>query len=260
MNQTVKSANGTPKIAAGDSTIRWEPSLRWVRVEFNGQFVADSKRPILVWPKGHMITYYFPIKDVRMDWLEPVREGGDGKVYYDVKVGDRTAEAAAWSYPDPAPDQEPLRGFITFKWNKMDHWYEEEEEVFVHPRDPYHRVDSVASSRHIKVVVEGVTVAETRRPYLLFETKLPVRYYIPQEDINMALLEPSRAVTSCPYKGDASYWSIKIGDQLYRNYVWAYLDPIPESLKIKGLLSFFNEKVEIYVDGELEEQPETVWS
>ena len=142
----------------------------------------------------------------------------------------------------------------------MDHWYEEEEEIFVHPRDPHHRVDTVPSSRHIRVEIDGVTVAETRRPYLLFETGLPVRYYIPQEDIRMELLEPSRAHTFCPYKGEASYWSIKIGDQLYRNYVWGYMDPLEESPKIKGLPSFFNEKMQIYVDGDLEERPETPWS
>lgn len=260
MGQTVKSANGTPKIADTSATIRWEPSQRWVRVQFNGQFVANSKRANLVWPEGYLLTYYFPVEDVRLDWLAPAREGSDGKVYYDVRVEEQVAEAAAWSYPDPAPELEPLRGYITFKWNKMDHWFEEEEEVFVHPRDPYHRVDTVPSSRHIKVVVDGVTIAETNRPYLLFETGLPIRYYIPQEDVRMDLLEPTRAMTSCPYKGDASYWSIKIDDKVYRNYVWGYMDPIPESPKISGLLSFFNEKVDIYVDGELEERPETVWS
>jgi uncharacterized protein (DUF427 family) len=76
----------------------------------------------------------------------------------------------------------------------------------------------------------------------------------------MELLEPSRASTNCPYKGEASYWSIKIGDELYRNHVWGYLNPVDESPKIKGLLSFFNEKMEIYVDGELEQRPDTPWS
>ena len=99
-----------------------------------------------------------------------------------------------------------------------------------------------------------------RRPVLLFETGLPIRYYIPQEDIRMDLLSASRAVTHCPYKGAASYWSIKIGDEVRRNVVWGYLDPIEEIPKIKGLLSFFNEKLDIYVDGALETRPETFWS
>ena len=260
MNQKITTANGTPKIAVDKPAVRWEPSPRWVRVQFNGQYVADSTKTILVWPQGHMITYYFPLEDVKMDWLEPGRVGNDGKQYYDVRVGDRVAEAAAWSYPEAVPGQEALEGYITFKWNKMDHWYEEDEEVFVHPRDPYHRVDTVASSRHIKVVIDGVTVADTKRPYLLFETGMPVRYYIRQEDVRMEFLEPARGSTVCPYKGTASYWSIKIDDKVYRNYVWGYMDPFPESPKIEGLLSFFNEKMEIYVDGELEKRPETLWS
>jgi uncharacterized protein (DUF427 family) len=259
MKEAIKSVNGTPEVSLAPS-VRVEPSQRWVRVKFNDEFVADSKRAIYVWADGHMVTYYIPLEDVRTDLLQPSRQGSDGKQYYDLTVGDRTAPAVAWDYPNPSADQEPLRGYITLKWNKMDHWYEEEEEIFVHPRDPHHRVDTIPSSRHIRVEIDGVTVADTWRPYLLFETSMPVRYYIPQEDIRMELLEPSRANTLCPYKGAASYWSIKIGEQLYRNYVWGYLDPLEESPKIKGLLSFFNEKMQIYVDGELEQRPETLWS
>ena len=260
MMQAVKSANGTPKVSTAAPSVRVEPSQRWVRVEFNEEIVADSKAPILVWSGGHMVTYYFPEEDVRQELLTASRRGGDGKQYFDLQVGDRTAESAAWSYPDLESDQAALLGYITFKWNKMDHWYEEEEEIFVHPRDPYHRVDAIPSSRHIRVEVDGVTVADTKRPVLLFETGLPVRYYIPQEDIRMDLLEPSRAVTHCPYKGAASYWSVRIGDEVRRNIVWGYLDPIEEIPKIRGLLSFFNEKLDIYIDGELEKRPETLWS
>jgi uncharacterized protein (DUF427 family) len=277
MKQAVKSANGTPKISMASPSVRVEPSQRWVRVEFNEQIVADSKEPILVWSSGHMVTYYFPEEDVRQELLTPSRRGGDGKQYFDLQVGDRTVEAAAWSYPEPAPqsaaprsaeaapqsaesEQPALIGYVTFKWNKMDHWYEEEEEIFVHPRDPHHRVDAIPSSRHIRVEVDGVIVADTKRPVLLFETGMPVRYYIPQEDIRMDLLSPTRAVTHCPYKGASSYWSIKIGDQVRRNVVWGYLDPVEEIPKIKGLLSFFNEKLDICIDGELEKRPETLWS
>jgi uncharacterized protein (DUF427 family) len=142
----------------------------------------------------------------------------------------------------------------------MDGWYEEEEEIFVHPRDPYKRIDAVPSSRHVRIVINGETVADTRRPVLLFETGLPTRYYIPSEDIRMELFEPAVGTTSCPYKGVASYWSAKIGDKVFRNIVWSYLDPIPECPKIRGLLSFFNEKVDIYVDGELQPRPKTPWS
>jgi uncharacterized protein (DUF427 family) len=260
MAKTSIYENGTPKISIGEPRLKHELSPRWVRVEFNDEFVADSKDVLLVWDRGHSPVYYFPLEDVRPDFLEPGRESSYGRQYFDVVVGGQVAEAAAWSYPEPAAARDFLEGYITFKWNKMDHWYEEEEEVFVHARDPYHRVDSVPSSRHIRVEVNGVTVADSRRPVLLFETNLPTRYYLPQEDVRMDLLETSRASTLCPYKGAASYWSVKIEDKTYRNIVWGYLDPIPESPKITGLLSFFNEQVDIYVDGELENRPQTDWS
>jgi uncharacterized protein (DUF427 family) len=136
----------------------------------------------------------------------------------------------------------------------------DDEEVFVHARDPYKRVDILNSTRHVRVVIGGQTVAETRRPALLFETSLPTRYYIPPEDVRMDLLEPSNAETRCPYKGKASYWSYPGGDRVERNIVWTYEEPIPDAAKIKGRLSFFNERVDIYVDGELQPRPRTPWS
>lgn len=258
MNEEAKAGNGTPEVSVGQPPIRVEPSRRWVRAEFNGQVVANSNRPLLVWPGGHLVAYYFPLADVVSQALTPNRQSNDGKQYYDLTVGDRTAAAAAWGYRDGV--QPDLGGYVTFKWNKMDHWYEEEEEIFAHPRDPYHRVDAVPSSRHVEVMVDGVKVADTRRPVLVFETSLPVRYYIPQDDIRMELLEATRAITYCPYKGAASYWSVTVGEQTRRNLVWGYLEPLPEIPKIRGLLSFFNEKVDIIVDGELEQRPETEWS
>ncbi len=142
----------------------------------------------------------------------------------------------------------------------MDAWYEEEEEVFVHARDPYKRVDVLPSSRHLRVEIAGETVAETRRPYLLFETSLPTRYYIPQEDARLDLLEPSDLKTPCPYKGIASYWSVKIGDYVAENVVWSYRETISECPKIKDLLCFFNERADIYLDNELQARPQTPWS
>ena len=142
----------------------------------------------------------------------------------------------------------------------MEHWFEEDEEVFVHPRDPYSRVDTLPSTRHIRVEVDGVTVADSKRPYLLFETGLPTRYYIPPEDVKMDLLQPTDSHTRCPYKGVASYWSVQVGDNIYKDIVWSYPDPIPESPKLEGLLSFYNEKVDIFVDGVKEVRPQTHWS
>ena len=137
----------------------------------------------------------------------------------------------------------------------MDQWFEEDEEIFVHPRDPHTRVDALRSSRHVRVVMAGETVAETTRPVLLFETGLPTRYYIPPEDVRLDLLEPSGAGTRCPYKGVASYHSVRVGGELVADVVWHYPFPIPECPKIEGLLAFYNERVDLYVDGELQERP-----
>ena len=149
---------------------------------------------------------------------------------------------------------------VSFDWNAMDSWYEEEEEVFVHARDPHKRVDVLLSSRHVRVEVNGETVAETRRPHLLFETSLPTRYYIPAEDVRMELLEPSHLHTRCPYKGTAGYWHVNAGGQRVRNLVWSYRETIPENPRIRDLLCFFNEQVDLYVDGELQQRPITPWS
>jgi uncharacterized protein (DUF427 family) len=197
-----------------------------------------------------------------MDALAPSTDAApDGEVAWKtVRVGDRVVENAAWIVLDPPPGLAPLRDYVSFAWGQMDAWYEEEEVVFVHARDPRKRVDVLASSRHVRVVIAGETVAETRRPHLLFETSLPTRYYIPREDVRMDLLEPTKLKTRCPYKGIASYWSARIGDHIAKNIVWSYPEPIPECHKIKGLLCFFDERVDLYVDGELQPRPQTPWS
>jgi uncharacterized protein (DUF427 family) len=142
----------------------------------------------------------------------------------------------------------------------MDHWFEEDEEILAHPRDPYHRVDILRSSRHIRVELDGIILAETKNPTILFETSLPLRFYIPMEDVQMKVLEKTSSKTICPYKGAASYWSVSVAGKIYRNLVWTYQEPFLESKKIEGLLCFFNEKVDLFVDGELQERPKTLWS
>jgi uncharacterized protein (DUF427 family) len=117
------------------------------------------------------------------------------------------------------------------------------------------------SKRHVRIVIDGETVSETRRPRLLFETNHPVRYYIPQEDVRMDLLVPSATKSRCPYKGAACYWSVKIADQLFEDLAWVYMDPIPECPKIKGLVCFFHERgAEVHVDGEKIPVPKTKWA
>jgi uncharacterized protein (DUF427 family) len=227
--------------------------------------IVDSKRVKLLFETGHLPVYYFPVDDVRMDLLEPTDRSthcpykGQAS-YWTVRAGGRMAENAVWGYQDPLPERTDIKGYVAFYWNKMDAWYEEDDEVFVHARDPYHRVDVLNSSRHVQVVIDGETVADTQRPRLLFETGLPTRYYIPKLDVRLDLLEPTDTTTRCPYKGVASYWSVRVGDQVVKDIVWGYPAPIPECSKIENLLCFFNEKVDIYVDGELMQRPRSPWS
>ena len=243
----------------------WEPTARHIRAELNGEIVANSKNAMLLRESGYEIYYFFPIADVRMDLLKTSDFSKESHVkgstkHWDVKVGDRIAEHAAFTYVDVVDDRPDFSGYIAFEWKAMDHWYEEAEEIIVHPRDPYHRVDTIKSDRHIKVVIDGEVIAETRQPYLLFETHLPTRYYIPVEDVNFDYLEPTQLHTSCPYKGEASYWNVTVNGTIHENVVWGYLDPLPEIPKIKDTVSFYNEKVDIYVDGELEARPRTVFA
>lgn len=235
---------------------------RRVRVIFNGETIADSDRVLLLRESNIELHYFFPREAVRTDLLIATdfskHSGYKGDTqHWTVQVGERAAENAAWTYPQTPEDRPDVSDYITFDWQAMDHWYEEEEEVFGHPRDPFHRVDTLKSSRHIRVELDGVTIAETTQPYLLFETGLVTRYYIPQEDVRMDLLTPTDTHTLCPYKGTASYWSIQTNGSTHKDLVWSYLDPLPEIPKIKGLLAFYNEKLAIYVDGVLEEKLRT---
>jgi len=238
--------------------VRVEPGAKRVRTYLGGELVADTCRPLLVWEIPYYPTYYLPAADVRTELLVPdgeVRHSasrGDGRLFT-VKAGSRQVPAAALRYPD-SPIEE-LRDAIRFEWAAMDAWFEEDEEVFVHPRDPHTRVDVLPSSRHVRVAVDGVTVAESSSPHLLFETGLPVRYYLPKPHVRMDLLVPSDTVTRCPYKGQARYWSVRVGDTVHPDLAWSYPTPLPESTRVAGLVAFYNEKLDIWVDGVLQDRP-----
>ena len=242
-----------------------EPSPRRVRVRFADTTIADSQGVLLMMEGRQIAVYYFPREDVRTDLLEPSgrtkEDPNKGQAsLFDIRVGDDMAHESAWAYLQPLPDGQDITDYVAFVWGKMDAWFEEDEEVFVHPRHPYHRIDVLHSSRHVRVEVEGETIAETRQPRLLFETGLPTRYYIPKVDVRMDKLVRSVTHTGCPYKGTASYWSVKVGERVLPDLVWAYPNPHPESYKIENLLAFFNEKVDTYVDGVLQPRPQTRWS
>jgi uncharacterized protein (DUF427 family) len=241
-------------------------SPRHVRVFFGGETIADSKRAKLVRESEVLPAYYFPKQDVRSDLFIPSAFKTQCPVkgeasYWSIRVGGQSAESAAWSYLSPTPAASALKDHFAFDWPKMDKWMEEDEPLYKHARDPFKRVDALPSKRHVRVVIAGQTVAETHRPHLVFETNHPVRYYIPQDDVRMDLLVPSATTSRCPYKGAASYWSVKIGNEQFNDLVWGYMDPIPEIPKIKGLVCFWHERgCDIYVDGELLPRPQTKWA
>ena len=246
--------------------ITFEPSPRRVRVKFNKEWIADSTDARLLFETRHLPVYYFPRRDVRMDLLRPTNHHtfcpykGEAS-YWTIAAGGRSAENAVWGYPDPFEEVSEISDFLAFYWDRVDHWYEEDEEIFVHARDPYKRVDVCQSSRRVEVMLGGEKVADTRRARFLFETRLPTRYYIPPEDVRMDLLLPSDKSTACPYKGRARYYSVRLGGTLHEDIVWSYPEPIVECPKIKGLLAFFNEKVdEIRVDGVAVPRALTPWS
>jgi uncharacterized protein (DUF427 family) len=247
----------------GRDRVRIENGPKRVRTFLGGELLADTKHPKLVWEVPYFPSYYFPAADVRMDALIPnghTRHSpsrGDA-VNFTVKAGDREVEDAAWHYPD-SPVEE-LRGLIRFDWDAMDGWFEEDEEVYVHPHDPYKRIDVLHSSRHVEVEVNGVKVAETHSPTLLFETGLPTRYYVPKVDVRMDLLVPTDTTSGCAYKGFAKYWSVEADGETFEDVVWSYPTPLPENVKIAGLVAFYNEKVDLIVDGERLERPKTKFS
>jgi uncharacterized protein (DUF427 family) len=243
--------------------VRIEQGAKRVRVYLGGEVVADTIRPTLVWEKPYYPAYYFPLEDVRTELLEA--DGGSvhspsrgDATTYTVRAGSREAQAAALRYED-SPIEE-LRELVRFDWDAMDAWFEEDEEVFTHPRDPYTRVDILPSSRHVRVEVDGETIAESTSPRLLFETGLPVRYYLPKTHVRMELLEHTDTESHCPYKGQAEWWSVRVGDELHEDLAWSYRTPLPESQKVAGLIAFYNEKVDIYVDGVLQERPRSKFS
>jgi uncharacterized protein (DUF427 family) len=245
----------------GTEDVRIELSRKRVRILLAGELVADTTRPLLVWEKPYYPTYYVPAGDVRAD-LVPVGSAADARLgtaqVCTVKVAAAAAEGAARRYL--AAPSTALRDAVRFEWDAMSEWLEEDEPVYTHARDPHTRVDILASSRHVRIAVDGVTIADSRQPRILFETGLPPRYYLPLTDIRTDLLRPSDTQTHCPYKGTASYWSVDTGSAVHEDIVWTYRTPLPESQKIAGLACCYDEKVDVFIDGEQQRRPHTVFS
>jgi uncharacterized protein (DUF427 family) len=249
-------------MSSAEHAVRIEEGRKRVRAYYQGHLVADTTRPVLVWESPRLPAYYFPAEAIRAD-LIPAGETrsfpgrGDAEILH-VATPAGTAQRAALRYPDSPLGG--LRGLVRLEWAAMSEWLEEDEPVYTHPRDPYTRVDILASSRQVRVELDGVTVASSSQPRILFETGLPPRYYLPLTGLRMDLLRPSGTQTQCPYKGTASYWSVDTGYAIHEDVVWMYRTPLPESQKIAGLACFYDERVDMFIDGERQERPRTPFS
>jgi uncharacterized protein (DUF427 family) len=206
-----------------------EESPKWIRARFGGETVVNSRNPRLLHEHNRLPVFWFPREDVRMDLL-----------------GERARTS----------DEPMLEGLVSVDWDAIDEWLEEDEPLVGHARDPYSRIDVRETSRHVRVSIGGEAVADSRRAKVLFEAGLPPRWYFPREDVRTELLEDSDKQTTCAYKGFASYWSVGDEDDI----AWTYLDPLHDALPVKGMIAFFNERVDLEIDDEPVERPPTQWS
>jgi uncharacterized protein (DUF427 family) len=251
--------------------LRDEPTEKRVRALLAGDEVVDSTRALLVWePKRVVPAYAVAIEDVRGKlvpapasgtpgtWQPPILHPGipfaehstEGQAF-DLRTVKARREGVAFAPADP-----DLAGHVILDHDGFDAWYEEDEPVVGHPRDPFHRVDMRRSSRHVRVELDGELVAESSRATLLFETSLPTRFYLPREDV-LVDLHPSGKRTYCPYKGQASYWSLEVPGRAYQDVAWSYEDPLQDAGPVTGLVAFFDERVDVVLDGERRSRPRT---
>jgi uncharacterized protein (DUF427 family) len=271
-------------LTAALDSLRYEPTPRRIRAELAGKTALDSTAATLVWEPGRVVPQYaVPIEDIIAEVAEAGPEAGDrrgpGPVPYGpgghqvltpgtgfgvhttegtpltLRIGDVERPGSAFRPADPALAHLAVLDFAAF-----DTWREEEEQVVSHPRDPFHRVDVRRSSRRVRVELDGRVLAESHRPSMVFETGLPVRHYLPPEDVDTSLLEPSATVTACAYKGVAAYRSLVLPDHTVPDLAWTYADPLPDAVAITGLLCFFEERIDMTVDGLRRERPVSPWS
>jgi uncharacterized protein (DUF427 family) len=240
-----------------------EPVPRRVRALLAGEVVLDSTRAVYVWEWPHYPQYYIPVADVNTavfvdeDHVQRLHRGTARR--HGLRVGDVDRPGTARLFTDDA--QEGLAGMVRFDWEALDAWFEEDEEIFVHPRNPYSRVDALRSTRSVRIELDGTVLAESNSPVMVFETGLPTRYYLHRTEVSFAHLVPTDTVTSCPYKGKTSgYWSVRLGETVHPDLAWAYDFPTRELAPIAGLISFYNEKVDVVLGGVLLERPTTHFS
>ncbi len=237
---------GTPQTVPGD---------KWIRGMINGRVIINSRDYLNVWEIPYWPWWFFRSSDIDGTLVERPASKNDnlpeGAVAYDLVCDGETLPGAARSYPD----HDVLKDWVTINFDAVDHWFEEDIEVFVHPRSPYTRIDALASSRHVVVSVGGVELANSLKPTMLFETGAPARFYLPMTDVRLGLITENTRRAACPYKGESAFFDVQIGDEVHQDIAWTYVLPRPESTPIAGMISFLNEVVDIDVDGERQTRP-----
>lgn len=237
-----------------------EPVPRRVRAVLGDLVVLDTTRALYVWEWPNYPQYYIPLDDVSADVLldedrdERLRRGRARR--HGLRVGERTSPGAAHVYVDSPI--EGITGTVRFEWAALDAWFEEEERVFVHPRNPYTRVDAIRSKRSVRVELGGLVLAESGSPVMVFETGLPTRYYLDRSDVDFRHLRATATVTECPYKGRTTgYWDVVVGDEVHRDLAWVYDFPTRQLAPVAGLIAFYNERVDTTLDGQELPRPKT---
>jgi uncharacterized protein (DUF427 family) len=247
-------------IATVDHT---EPVPRRIRATLGGVTVIDTTSALYVWEWPYYPQYYIPLADISAGALideERSQHLSRGTVaLHGLAVGEIERPHCVRAFTESSV--EGLIGRARVDWDSLDAWFEEDEEVFVHPRNPYNRVDAVRSTRSVRVELEGLVLAESASPVMVFETGLPTRYYLNRTEVDFTHLIPSDTVTACPYKGrTTAYWSVRVGEEIRPDLAWRYDFPTREVSPIAGLIAFYNEKVDIVLDGLALERPQTHFS
>jgi len=237
-----------------------EPVPRRVRALLADEIVFDTTRALYVWEWPNYPQYYIPLADVGSDRLvteNVTQHSPRGQVeLHGLRVGHTHRPHAAKILRESSVER--LSGTVRFEWAALDAWFEEDERVFVHPRNPYVRVDALRSTPNVRIELEGAVIGESSSPIMVFETELPTRYYLNRTEINFDHLVATDTVTECPYKGTTSgYWSVRVGGQIHADLAWSYDFPTRQLLPIAGLIAFYNERVGIFVDGRQLDRPKT---
>ncbi len=249
-----------PEMAAARGRV--EPAPRRVRGFLGHELVFDTTSARYVWEVPYYPQYYVPMADVRTEFLRDENHSqkvqfGPSRLHSLVGAGHAYKSAARVFDADGGG---PVAGTVRFEWDRL-RWFEEDEPIYGHPRNPYSRVDALRSHRHIRVELDGVALADTHAPVLLFETGLPTRFYIDPTDVAFEHLEASSTQTLCPYKGVTSgYWSVRLDDTVHPDLAWTYHYPLPAVAPIAGMVAFYNEKLDIIVDGVALARPQTQFS